>query len=207
MFGSSFYTPTIDSDSSSDDITDVAVLGGKDTEHARNRGIDMADNIVGHFEASFQSLIHSKSKRHEPSAMDKKMLRKKRHRVSFFVKKKTDNMDAILHMRIPILGSVSVKVRAELYHDLLDLQIKSSAGRHYSSSIYANTGDGDRGNSSDRHSTSADAVTDSTSMMLGLCRLLVALQEEKQYTSDTDGVRHTIRFHLLQYLLGLDERW
>ena len=32
-------------------------------------------------------------------------------------------------MRIPILGSEGVNVRAELYHDLLDLQIKVSEKR------------------------------------------------------------------------------
>mgnify|MGYP003385651262 CR=1 FL=1 len=152
-----------------------------------------------------------KSKKHEPSSLDTKLPRKKkRNRVSLFVKKKTENIDVLLHMRIPILGSVGVKARVEMFHDLLDLQIKTSSGQHFSSSIYANS-DPEAGveagvSGSVRQSTSIES-SHGTGMMLGLCRLLITLDEEKQYKTDSMDVRNTIRFHLLQYLLGLDERW
>ena len=112
-------------------------------------------------------------------------------------------MDAILHMRIPILGSDGVKVRADLYHDLLDLQIKTSAGLHLSSSVYANDPNRSSLNSCDRASVGS-TTSDSTTMTLGLCHLLIDLQKNDQRDSE---LRQSIRFHLLQYLLGLDERW
>jgi hypothetical protein len=179
----------------------VAVVDCKEFDVTRNG--DTLDSIVGHLESSFQSLINHKNRGHEPSAEDKKLLRKRRNRVSYYIKKKTDNMDAILHMRIPILGSDGVKVRADLYHDLLDLQIKTSAGLHLSSSVYANDPNRSSLNSCDRASVGS-TTSDSTTMTLGLCHLLIDLQKNDQRDSE---LRQSIRFHLLQYLLGLDERW
>ena len=151
----------------------------------------------------FHSLLaNKKSNRSVPSKNDKMLLRKKRNGVDFFIKKKTDDLDAILHMRIPILGSVGVKVRAELYQDLLDLQIRASSGQHHSCTVF--------GNGHDLASNERDSdneICDKKLMAWGLCRLIVSLQEEQQYQVDKDEIRKNMRFHLLQYLLGLDERW
>jgi len=200
---SSFYSPTIDSDSSSDsDASEVAVHGTDCTERLTSG--DALDSIVGHFEASFHSLMNNKSRGHEPSAQDKKLLRKKRKRVSYYINKKTNNIDAMLHMRIPILGSEGVKVRAELYHDLLDLLIKTSCGLPSNLSLFFNTTEEATSSSTpSRQSIGLDS-TESAVMTIGLCKLLIELRGNEHNASE---VRCTFRFHLLQYILGLDERW
>ena len=165
--------------------------------------------MMGSVESSLHALMNIKSKSKQ-SSINKKLLRKKKtHRVSFFIKKKTDNIDAILQMRIPILGSAAVKARSEVYQDLLDLQIKASSGQSYSNTIFVGrrSGDVDVHRVDSSEDEDEDCGLEDVHVMLGLCSLLRTLCKERSYNSDKNGVRYKLRFQLFQHLIGLDERW
>lgn len=135
--------------------------------------------------------------------------RRKSGEISLPNKKKS--LEAVMQRRIPILGSVTVSCRTELYHDLLSAQISSTDGRYFSNTIF-NSGDGPNGDNDSGFAyelTSAEHID----LILRLCEMVVSGEHSDRRGSSgkvsatLQTMRRDLRFHVLQYILGLDERW
>jgi hypothetical protein len=138
----------------------------------------------------------------------------------------TEDIDSKLHFekqkslahskrrKIPLIASIAVSCRVELYQDLLSAQISATAGKVCSDTIFAtNTEWKNQTNRSSLHRSSEYIFTPDQQIVLLeiICKFVVALGKEIRIGSDAlsplQSVRHNIRFHVLQYLLGLDKRW
>ena len=133
--------------------------------------------------------------------------RRKSSEISVPQKKKS--LEAIMQRRIPILGSVTVHCRTALYHDLLSAQISATDGRFFSSSIFDLPERASMGSAQSYELAAAEHVN----LLLHLCKLVLEASTRRDYehcskTSATlQTMKHDLRFHVLQYVLGLDERW
>lgn len=121
--------------------------------------------------------------------------------------------------KAPLIASVAVSCRVELYHDLLSAQISATAGKACSDTIFSNNADWsqfDTDRSSIQRSSEYILTPDEQVVLLEiLSSLVVSLGAEVEQASKTrrsdsntlQTIRQNIRFHVFQYLLGLDERW
>jgi hypothetical protein len=139
------------------------------------------------------------------------------------VTEKQKTLEQSKRRRVPLIASVAVSCRVELFHDLLSAQITATSGKACSDTIFANdsdwrvptdTGGGDR-SSMFRASEYVFTPNEDILLLELICHLLLSLgteierisksRRESQTTLQT--VRQNLRFHVFQYLLGLDERW
>lgn len=140
------------------------------------------------------------------------------------VTEKQKTLEQSKRRKAPLIASAAVSCRVELFHDLLSAQITATSGKACGDTIFANASDwGDP--------TSDPTVADRSSIFRSseyiftqdeqiallelLSNLVISLGIEietfskvrKTDQTTLQTVRQNLRFHVFQYLLGLDERW
>ena len=125
------------------------------------------------------------------------------------IPQKKKSLEAIMQRRIPLLGSVTVHCRTALYQDLLSAQIYATEGRFFDRSIF---GCCERSSVSAGRSYKLSAV-EHVNLLLQLCKLVLDVgarrdhERSSKVSATLQTMKHDLRFYVLQYVLGLDERW
>lgn len=137
------------------------------------------------------------------------------------ISEKQKALEQTKQRKVPLIASVAVSCRVELYHDLLSAQISATSGKACSETIFSSDADfihiDDQRPSLQRSSEYVFTPDEQIVLLEILSSLVVSLGNEVDQTSKSRSskdnsnalqtVRQNIRFHVLQYLLGLDERW